>query len=302
MTHQQEALTWMLHREKEDTHCGLLADDVGLKNTRAVISLIVATKNETYSEDEDKGPNGGTLVICPTSVLCQWKNEIKEYCESSALMVSLFYRNTKDVTKNLSNYDVVITTYNTLSANCPKNAIISTIVWKRIILDEAHTMRNTKTKIHKIVCDLSARCRWALTGTPFQNTEHDLDPLLKLLHLTPTGNLEDWKHLILRRTKDNLIAKDILKLPKKFTSIISINLDDQEKKLYKFVQDCSKTLHNYHSKILLRQVCCHPHLLQNNEICCECYSKDDLNIHQRSSKVIFYKRKNKKPLPSCTFS
>lgn len=66
------------------------------------------------------------------------------------------------------------------------------IHWNRIILDEAHYIRNWKSKGNKGVCDLVAKKKWALTGTPIQNKESDLFALLKFLQCSPFDELPIW--------------------------------------------------------------------------------------------------------------
>ncbi|XP_043477249.1 transcription termination factor 2 [Leptopilina heterotoma] len=279
MPHQKHALAWMLWREKERPPGGLLADDMGLGKTLTMISLVVATKDETYSdysdnneEEEDERwssnrkygrPKGGTLVICPASLLDQWQNEVTNRCKRGVLTVELFHGQRREiVAKRLARNDMVITTYQLVSSEFKKNSILFKIRWKRIILDEAHVIRNHAGKISEAVCNLSACCRWTLTGTPIQNKEQDLYALLKFLRVTPFNDLAVWKRwvdnknaqglkrlstvtksLMLRRTKQELIAKGTLdELPEKFITTISIDLDEEETKIYQLVLAFSKTL------------------------------------------------------------
>jgi len=138
------------------------------------------------------------------------------------------------------------------------------INWKRVILDEAHIVRNHKSQASKAVCDLVASKRWALTGTPIQNKELDLYSILKFLKCSPFNDLFVWKRwidnkntagyqrlamvmimktLMLRRTKQELMAKDDLEsLPDKSIEEVKVQLDRQEKLVYEKILVYSRTL------------------------------------------------------------
>lgn len=120
--------------------------------------------------------------------------------------------------------------------------------WNRVILDEAHYVRNHKSKACIAVCGVSAKYRWALSGTPIQNKELDLYAILKFLKCSPFDDLQVWrrwvdnkndagkqrlvtimKTIMLRRTKQELQAKGTLdSLPDKFIDIIEIEMDRDE--------------------------------------------------------------------------
>lgn len=67
--------------------------------------------------------------------------------------------------------------------------MLTRVRWRRVILDEAHMVRNHKSLTSRAVCGLRARRRWALTGTPVHNKDLDLFALLKFLRCTPFDNL-----------------------------------------------------------------------------------------------------------------
>lgn len=136
------------------------------------------------------------------------------------------------------------------------------IKWKRVILDEAHIVRNYKSQASEAVCGLVADKRWALTGTPIQNKELDLYSILKFLKCSPFDDLRVWKQLVdnknaaghqrlatvmktlmLRRTKQELMAKgEVENLPKKFIKEMKGELDGQEQLVYKKILVHSCTL------------------------------------------------------------
>ena len=134
--------------------------------------------------------------------------------------------------------------------------------WNRIILDEAHYIRNHKSKACLAVCGLNAKHRWALTGTPIQNKEMDLYAILKFLKCSPFDDLQVWKRwvdnrndagkqrlitimktMMLRRTKQELHSKGNLdSLPEKFSELIEIEMDREEDLVYKKILLFSQNL------------------------------------------------------------
>jgi transcription termination factor 2 len=124
--------------------------------------------------------------------------------------------------------------------------------WKRVIIDEAHYIRNHKSKACLAVCGLRAKHKWALTGTPIQNKEMDLYAILKFLKCSPFDNLQSWKRwvdnksdagkqrlitimktLLLRRTKQELQSNGTLEsLPDRNVEIIEIEMDRDENLIY----------------------------------------------------------------------
>ncbi|CAK9798659.1 Transcription termination factor 2 [Anthophora quadrimaculata] len=274
MPHQQHALAWLIWREQQRPPGGVLADDMGLGKTLTMISLIVASiakkKLKMMEDDEEWIDNGkplrykgGTLVACPASLLSQWEKEINQRCKRGMLAVEVYHGTNREcLPKRLAKKDVVITTYNILTREFKSNSTLYKINWERVILDEAHIIRNHKSQACQAVCGLLAGKRWALTGTPIQNRESDLYSILKFLKCSPFDDLRVWKRwvdnkssfgcqrlatvmktLMLRRTKQELQANGGLEsLPEKFVEEIFITLDPQEQLVYEKVLIYSRTL------------------------------------------------------------
>ncbi|KAK2624421.1 hypothetical protein QTJ16_006371 [Diplocarpon rosae] len=169
---------------------GILADDMGLGKTLQVISVIL------------EGGPGTTLIIAPVSVMSNWVQQVERHVKHERNMKVLTYHGSarKRMTfKDFSEYDVVVTTYGTLSTEylprgtkepgkLPRKEGIFSMNWARIVLDEGHTIRNPNTKSAVAATACLARCRWVLTGTPIVNTIKDLYSMLKFLGIT--GGLE----------------------------------------------------------------------------------------------------------------
>lgn len=169
---------------------GILADDMGLGKTLQVISCIL------------EGIAGTTLIVAPMSVMSNWSQQIKRHVkEEHALEVFTYHGNNKKPMKHtdFEAYDVVITTYGTLSeeykprntdepAKIPRPSGLFSTNWARVVLDEGHIIRNYATKGARAASGLLASSRWVLTGTPIVNTIKDLYSMLKFLRIT--GGLE----------------------------------------------------------------------------------------------------------------
>ncbi|RZC63975.1 hypothetical protein C5167_025729 [Papaver somniferum] len=237
LKHQKIALAWMVHRETTKLPClgGILADDQGLGKTVSMIALIqyqryIKSQSKTgdksdhgIGESNDqhmfpnyadrfyiKRPEAGTLIVCPTSILCQWAQELDDKVADGAKLSVLVYHGsnrTKDHVK-LAKYDVVLTTYAVVANAFPKqedeigdevdgkkkNDIYSIgctsdplakVYWLRVILDEAQCIKNHRTRSATSCCGLRANSRWCLSGTPLQNKLDDLYSYFRFLKYHP---------------------------------------------------------------------------------------------------------------------
>lgn len=161
---------------------GILADDMGLGKTLQIISLILSDGLE----------NGPTLIVAPVSVLSNWEQQIKFHVKTDHQPKVLVYHSCKPMSApELRNHHVVITSYGMLSseAKIKNSARVFGVEWRRVVLDEGHTIRNAKSQLAQAANMLKARSRWVLTGTPIINNVKDFYSLLKFLKLT--GGLQD---------------------------------------------------------------------------------------------------------------
>lgn len=170
---------------------GILADDMGLGKTIQIISLILANSQPKTPES-----SASTLIISPVGVMSNWKNQIELHTKKEHAPRVLVYHGTgKKEAANLSDYDVVITSYGALAMEYnekskvpPKRGIFS-VHWRRVVLDEGHTIRNPRSKGALAACHLRSGSRWTLTGTPIINSLKDLYSQVRFLRLS--GGLED---------------------------------------------------------------------------------------------------------------
>ncbi|XP_050080079.1 transcription termination factor 2 isoform X1 [Anopheles maculipalpis] len=297
MDHQRHALAWMLWRETQKPRGGILADDMGLGKTLSMISLVLKSaeldpegeqleQRESDSENDEEQENqqplnggswkskgrkdyyaGGTLIVCPASLMRQWEGEITNRVKRNSLSVCVHHGTQRESKpRHLAKYDVVITTYNIVSRESKVSARggdgVYGVNWERIILDEAHVIRNHKSNMSESCCGLKGRYRWLLTGTPIQNKEMDVYALMKFLRCTPFNDLVHWKRwidnktaggamrlntimksIMLRRTKKQLQERGALtSLPNKTIEVIEVELEKDEMNVYQKVLMYSKNL------------------------------------------------------------
>jgi SWI/SNF-related matrix-associated actin-dependent regulator of chromatin subfamily A3 len=264
---------------------GILADDMGLGKTLQVISLILT------------GSPGQTLIVAPVSVMSNWEQQIQRHVLPEHAPKVLIYHGAarQAAGKTLKDYDVVVTSYGTLTSEATAGNIFK-INWRRVVLDEGHTIRNAKTKVSAAACALKAQSRWVLTGTPIINNVKDLHSLVKFLRLTggieqsevfnaviarplsygePNGEIllqALMTDLCLRRKKDMKFVD--LKLPPKTEYVHRITFWADEKRKYDALMDEAKgALEEFQNKskkgqkgrfqsvlerlLRLRQVCNH---------------------------------------------
>ncbi|EDP49491.1 hypothetical protein KXV22_003277 [Aspergillus fumigatus] len=234
LPHQREGVNWMCDKERGSGNAkgvlpkgGILADDMGLGKTVQTIALLLtnqkssdkfiagaAKTDDNNSDDQDnekvrKVPSGlskSTLVVAPLALIKQWESEIATKIEDShKLRVCVYHGNTRaKATDSLDTYDVVITTYGTLTSEYgavdknKKKAGLFSVYWYRIVLDEAHTIKNRNAKATQSACALDAEYRWCLSGTPMQNNLDELQSLIKFLRIKPYNDLAAWKDQITR--------------------------------------------------------------------------------------------------------
>lgn len=155
-----------------------------------------------------------TLIVCPMSLLDQWREEILRHTNITASQIVAYYGDDRKCgLRKLCDVAVVLTTYGTLSAGYKAfeeadggssssssnrggggRCSLYAVHFFRCILDEAHTIKNRLSQTSRACCAVFADRRWALTGTPIQNRLEDLYGLIKFLRVEPWSIFSHWSH------------------------------------------------------------------------------------------------------------
>ncbi|CAG8976199.1 hypothetical protein HYALB_00011130 [Hymenoscyphus albidus] len=276
---------------------GILADEMGLGKTIEMMSLIHSHKSDVWQGLGEgnsiamsvnrlprlpvKSPNVErapctTLVVAPMSLLAQWNSEAENASKDGTLRSMVYYGAEKSANLQalcceanaasapnviITSYGVILSEFNQVAAKGGDRAAhggLFSLKYFRVILDEAHHIKNRTSKTAKACYELDAEHRWVLTGTPIVNRLEDLFSLVKFLKVEPWSNFSFWKTfitvpfeskdfmraldvvqtvlepLVLRRTKDmkTPTGEALVPLPPKTMKIIDIELSKPEREVY----------------------------------------------------------------------
>ena len=249
---------------------GILADMMGLGKTLSILALIVGSLNEAHRFGMEAPPEADddrvllrnsktTLLVAPLSTLANWEDQIATHVAPGTLKYYLYHgANRVSDIDELAEYDMIITTYSIMSSDyirrgskkSDRNPLFQTNFF-RIVLDEAHMIREQATRQAQAICALSAQRRWAVTGTPIQNRLEDLGSLIRFLRVRPFSDKGGFAQFILSPFKiadPDIIPKlrvlvdsftlrrlkDRIDLPKRNDSVVKLQFDDDERRLYEW--------------------------------------------------------------------
>ncbi len=283
--YQQHGLSWLQHLRSHALG-GFLADEMGLGKTAQTIAHICA-------EHQAGRLDRPVLVVMPTSLVANWQAELERFAPH--LSVAVLHGQGREARRSqLDGTAVVLTTYAVLARDAEP---MREIPWHMVVLDEAQAIKSPDAKATRAVCQLEARHRVCLSGTPIEN---NLDELWSQFAFLQPGLLGDRKSFtkrfrspiekegdplrrsqlarrirpfILRRTK----AEVATELPPKETILRHINLGSEQRELYDTIR---ATLHDsvrdqlselgpsqgrfvvLNALLKLRQACCDPRLVK----------------------------------------
>ncbi|KAF2128031.1 hypothetical protein P153DRAFT_376928 [Dothidotthia symphoricarpi CBS 119687] len=328
--YQKIGLGWLLKMESGNTKGGILADEMGLGKTVQALSLICANPSKDPLRKT-------TLIIAPVGLMRQWEKEIERHVRPEhRLSVYLYHGKGKNAEfSKLKQYDVVLTTFGILTSEWKqkesmkekmaaeaeqrdngftrrskeKLALLGReCMWYRIIIDEAHNIKNRNAKASKAANELMATHRLCMTGTPLMNSAEELYSLLRFLK---TPGYTDWykfnreiakpmksnqhatrvkamqrvqiivKSVMLRRQKTTKVDGQVIcTIPPKHTTVDNVVFSEDESELYKALQTKSQVQlnkyleagtmsHNYAAVLVL--------LLRLRQACCHPHLIKDLS-------------------------
>ena len=254
----------------------ILADDMGLGKTVQSIAAILRLKEEGLLGD-------GCLIVAPAALLCNWENELSRF--APALKVTRYHGTGRKFDKK---NEVFLTTYQTIVRDAEK---LKKKTFSLLLVDEAHLMKNSQTRISRTVKNLKSKYKLALSGTPVENRLEDLRSLFDFIlpgYLGDTANFKEQYRIpievmrnkekvknlqkitspfLLRRLKtDKTIIKD---LPEKVVTTEYAVLEKEQAALYETVvsesMEKSKKMESKERSSLifylltsLKQICDHP--------------------------------------------
>ena len=285
-TYQKIGYKWLRTLEQYKMG-GILADDMGLGKT---IQLLAVILSYVQKNKENVKPS---IIICPSSLALNWYNEIQKFTPTlKALVISDDYLERKRKIEEIGKYQVIITSYDSLKRDID---LYENYCFKYVVADEAQYIKNNNTKNSKAIKTINAETKFALTGTPIENS---LSELWSIFDFIMPGYLYKYKKFkelyetpiikeqnedvmnklkkqiepfVLRRTKGEVLTE----LPDKTVTILNNEMSEEQYNIYmSYMAQARKEIMSQidingfeksQIKILsllmrLRQICCHPKL------------------------------------------
>ncbi|CAN6292907.1 unnamed protein product [Urochloa humidicola] len=190
LAHQRDGVRF-LYNLYRNNHGGVLGDDMGLGKTIQTIAFLssVIGKDNGHEQSTEKGKKTGpVLILCPTSVIRNWENEFSEWAEFS---VAVYHGPNRELVLGkieTQGLEVLITSFDTFRIH---DKILCGISWELVVVDEAHRLKNEKSKLYTACLGITTQKRFGLTGTIMQNR---IMELFNLFDWFVPGCLGDREH------------------------------------------------------------------------------------------------------------
>ncbi|XP_021935559.1 chromatin-remodeling complex ATPase chain Iswi isoform X2 [Zootermopsis nevadensis] len=186
--YQVRGLNWMISLYENGIN-GILADEMGLGKTLQTISLLGYMKHY-------RNIPGPHIVIVPKSTLANWMNEFMKWVPSLRAVCLIGDQEARNIfireTLMPGEWDVCVTSYEMV---IKEKGVFKKFNWRYMVIDEAHRIKNEKSKLSEIVREFKTTNRLLLTGTPLQNNLHELWSLLNFLLpevFTSSDDFDAW--------------------------------------------------------------------------------------------------------------
>ena len=277
--YQQEGVNWLAFLSDYGFH-GILADEMGLGKTVQILAFL-----------SQLHPENCHLIVMPTSLLFNWRNEIRQFLPSASCIIHQGAQRAKTA-EELQRFGIILTSYTTLRLDLP---LFQTLSYDTLILDEAQTIKNANTQIAQAVCQLNAHLRICVTGTPVENRMQELWSHFRFLMPDLFGTEEEFEAeiqagesdrryldrirkkiapFILRRRKEEVLTD----LPARIDQVVWIEMAEEQRRHYdqllagfksgllkkvetEGVGKCRMEI--LEALLRLRQICCHPLLVSS---------------------------------------
>lgn len=272
-SYQRTGVKWLLYLY-ENGFGGCLADDMGLGKTFQIIAYL----------SDRRFTNTKSMIVVPKTLLVNWSREFEKF--SAALTVCVYYgdkRNSKEIDKKR----IILTTYGTVLNDLN---ILKQINFANLIIDEAQTIKNNRTRAYQALNRLDAETKIALTGTPLENNVRELCNLMQLIN---PGLFPSYEKISRQYESDDILISVIKRMCAPFLlrrmkeEVLSDMPARQERIIYCQMESCQRELYNdilssvryeiereagrfeikssapvlLKGLLYLQEVCCHPALL-----------------------------------------
>uniref|UniRef100_F1KRC8 Chromatin-remodeling complex ATPase chain isw-1 n=2 Tax=Ascaris suum TaxID=6253 RepID=F1KRC8_ASCSU len=250
--YQIRGLNWLISLQHNGIN-GILADEMGLGKTLQTIAMLGFMKHY-------KNAAGPHLVITPKSTLQNWLNEFEKWCPSLKAIALIGYAEARaELIRDVilpGGWDVLVTSYEMVLR---EKSLLRKYVWKFLVIDEAHRIKNENSKLSEIVREFKSKNRLLITGTPLQNNLHELWALLNFLlpdMFALASDFDSWFTTNEMMGNQNLVSRlhQVLKpfLLRRLKSDVETTL--LPKKEVKIYVGLSKMQREWYTKILLKDI------------------------------------------------
>lgn len=206
-SHQILGSAIMIVIEKDENQgSGLLLDFMGFGKTVQTLACIVSNRVRWRKGQRPTDGSATTLVVVPKSAATQWVEEVKRHADQ--LSVMLWTKQTEITRASTLSVDILVVTYDQVrmmrkisKTGKQPTSLLFDAFYQRIVLDEAHKIKNRNSDIFEACMKLRGKHRWALTGTPIPNGVHELWPLLSFIQHPSVKGFGDFKNSYLTKTR-----------------------------------------------------------------------------------------------------